>query len=369
MRIAILGGYGTTGARIAGLLAERGVCELILAGRDGEKARRTASTLAETAASSVVGVEVDAADSTGLQSVLQPKDLLLVASSTMSHTSTIAAACVEAGADYFDINLSSAEKWDALERVSRQAPGHCFITDGGIHPGVPGAMIRDAALRVPDLTHAWTAGAFGIDWAGLRLSPETVAEFARELQTMDTSVLVDGTWKRGMRLARRFDLGSPFGVQSCVPMGLREVREVASEISTLRDAGFFVAGFGPVVDYFIMPLSFAALSIAPRSSARVGRFFYWGLRRFSRFRSDAALVLEARAPSGVARMSVTHADAYQLTAAAVVACVLQYLDGRREAGLWTQAGFVEPTRFFRDLEDLGVEVRVDTTPVDSIPDD
>jgi saccharopine dehydrogenase (NAD+, L-lysine-forming) len=364
MRIAILGGYGSAGARIAELLADRGLRELILVGRDADRARQAAGALAETATCPVTGVSADASDPDELRSVLQGVDLLLVASSTIDHTPAIAQACADGGADYLDINLSSPEKWRALERAARLAPGRCFITDGGLHPGLPGVMIRPAGLGSPGLSVAWTAGAFGIDWAGLRLSPETVAEFARELQTMDTSVLVEGTWKKGVRRARRFDFGPPFGLRSCVPMGLREVRDAAAEIPGLRNAGFFVAGFGPAVDYVIMPVSFGALWIAPRASARVGRFFHWGLRRFSRPGLGATLVLEGRTAAHDVRMNLSHDDAYHFTAVAVVACLLQYLDGRRKPGLWTQAGFVDPTRFLRDLDELGVHVQVQTDAAD-----
>jgi saccharopine dehydrogenase (NAD+, L-lysine-forming) len=58
-------------------------------------------------------------------------------------------------------------------------------------------------------------------------------------------------------------------------------------------------------------------------------------------------------------MEVAHADGYVLTAAPMVACLLQMLDGSaREPGLHLQALLVEPARFLQDLQTMGVEVLV-----------
>jgi hypothetical protein len=46
-----------------------------------------------------------------------------------------------------------------------------------------------------------------------------------------------------------------------------------------------------------------------------------------------------------------------MTAAAVVSCLLQYLDGgARRAGLWCQAAIVDPVRLLADMAEMGVTV-------------
>jgi len=63
-------------------------------------------------------------------------------------------------------------------------------------------------------------------------------------------------------------------------------------------------------------------------------------------------------------MDVTayHPDGYELTAIPTAACLLQYLDGTiRKPGLWLQANIVEPTRFMRDIQRMGVEIQIITS--------
>ncbi len=57
------------------------------------------------------------------------------------------------------------------------------------------------------------------------------------------------------------------------------------------------------------------------------------------------------------RLEFTHTDAYLLTAAPVVAGLIQYLDGKMNAGLHFQALTVDPTKFFADLGKMGIEIR------------
>ena len=58
-------------------------------------------------------------------------------------------------------------------------------------------------------------------------------------------------------------------------------------------------------------------------------------------------------------MRLAHDDAYVLTAVPAVACLLQYLNGSiQQPGLWFQANVVEPIQFFKDIERLGVSIRL-----------
>jgi saccharopine dehydrogenase (NAD+, L-lysine-forming) len=98
----------------------------------------------------------------------------------------------------------------------------------------------------------------------------------------------------------------------------------------------------------------------------------WGLRRFSRPPYGTLLKLEARGlrDGGETRLtlSVFHPDGYVLTAAPMVACLLQVLDGTaRRPGLHFQALLAEPARMLADMKQMGVEVTMSETSPSCLP--
>jgi saccharopine dehydrogenase (NAD+, L-lysine-forming) len=124
------------------------------------------------------------------------------------------------------------------------------------------------------------------------------------------------------------------------------------------------AGFNPVVDNVFTPIAMLAMRISPRHIAGpAGRFYFWGLRTFSRPPYGTRLRLEAeglyRDRPARAAITLAHPDGYAFTAIPVVASLLQWLDGDRRPGLWLQAEYVEPLRFLRDLERLGIGVVIE----------
>lgn len=364
MNVAILGGYGNAGRLIARYLASRTSATITLLGRDERKAWAAAADLSRTLNADVRGGRADAADRASLIRALRETDMLVVAASSMAHVQVVADAALATETDYFDIQLSSPEKIAALRRLAPDlvARGHCFITDGGYHPGVPGALVRYAHRRIPDLERANVGGAFALDWGRRSFSEATIAEFVTELKGYDPTIFVDGRWVRRWSTSRRFDFGAPFGKRYCVPMQFEEMRLLPGQIPTLRETGFFIAGFGPVVDYLIMPLCFFGLAVAPRRADRIGRFFARGLRRFGGSTDGAVLVLDAEGTGeqgrAAFRMRLAHEDPYVFTALPAVACLLQYLEGGGKPGLWTQAHFVDPDRFIDDLRAMGVTVEM-----------
>ncbi len=134
--------------------------------------------------------------------------------------------------------LSSPQKWQqlrALEGASRDR-GIAVVDDGGVHPGLPGSMIR-----------------------------------------------------------------------------------FANEFPELQSTGFFIAGFGSVVDYGVLPIALALGGIHPHAASRV---LFWGLRQFASSRGGAALVLEGVDLDGrCITLSVSHPDPYMLTGSPAVATV------------------------------------------------
>ncbi len=308
----------------------------------------------------------------------------------------MANAALRAGADYFDLQLSVAKKFAALERLRSRIEdeGRCFITDGGIHPGLSAALIRALEPAFERLERAQVAGLMRVDWRAFDFSTATIEEFVEEFRDYRVEALRDGVWaKVGWREAqRRVDFGPYFGTHPCSLMYLEELRRLPRLIPSLRSCGFYVAGFNRVVDYALMPLGMVVMKVAPgRLGPPYSRLLAWGLRTFQEppyatvwqveadgtARADAAddgrksgggtpaagggatPAAGGRRPLHV-RLRLIHEDGYFLTAAAAAACLLQYLDESiRAPGLHLQALVVEPGRFLDDLRRLGVSIAIE----------
>ena len=363
--ILILGGYGNAGLAIARLLVSQTKVGIILAGRNGEQAQFVAEQLnTEFKTDCVSGMQVNAANKESLIQAFQQIQMVVVASSTIEFTSIVAQSALEAGIDYFDIQISVAAKRQALEALHERilSSGSCFITDGGYRPGIPAAMVRYAATQIPGLESAPVASVFQVNWKEREFSASTAAEFVDELKSFNHLVLKNGTWQPGkMSEMLDIDFGEPFGHIYCMPMFLEEFRPLPEFIPSLKETGFYSAGFGGVVDYLIVPLAFILLTIAPnRSRKLIARLVEWGLKHTTRPSYGAVLQMRAQGAGRSLVMTVFHEDSYVITAAPAVACLLQYLEGSlRKPGLWRQATLVEPVRFFEDLARFGVQVKME----------
>lgn len=368
INILILGGYGYTGAVIAQLLVQETDARVIVAGRSLEKASRCADQLnAASGAERVIPRQVDAASPEGLQQGLRGADLLVVASSTSQYARQVARAALKAGIDTLDIQYSR-QKTRILRELAGEIEqaGLCFVTDGGFHPGLPGALARYAGQRLEQLSSARVGSVIKIDWCQYPPSPTTAQEMVAEFLDFDADVFKAGRWQKarwaGMSETIWMDFGAPFGRQYAIHMLLEEMRGIPAMFPTLRDCGFYVGGFNWFTDWIAFPVIMAGMAVAPkRLLSPAARFLDWSLRSFSRPPYDTRLKLEALGmrngkPAGL-NLCLRHADGYWFTAIPTVATLLQMLDGSaRKVGLWTQAHMVDPARLLKDMQRMGVEV-------------
>jgi hypothetical protein len=364
--ILVLGGYGTTGTTLSTLLLENSAADVVLAGRSLEKGERVAATLNERFPGRVSARVADAADAASLARAFHGVELVAVAASVLAHAGVVAEAALAAGADYFDLLLSGADKLEALERLRPrlESEGRCFITDGGVHPGLSAAMIRALAPAFGRLERADVGGLLRVDWNAYAFAADTIYEFCDEFRDYRVEALRDGSWSRlaWRDATRSFDFGPPYGSERCSIMSMEELRRLPEQIPSLRDCAFYVSGFNPVVDNTLLPLGMGVMKLSPRTLGRpYARLLAWALRRYGRPPYGTVWQVEAEGETAgdaaSAGLRLTHPDGYWLTAAAAAACLLQWLDGSlREPGLHLQALAVDPARFLRDLRRMGVEL-------------
>ena len=360
--ILIIGGYGNAGFRIAELLLLHTECRIIIAGRNPEKAQNAVRRLAQFhAAERVSPMALDATDLTTLRAVLQKVTLVIVAASSVHLAPIIAQAAVETNTDYFDILLSSREKLQTLQSFEPaiQAKGLVFITDGGFHPGLPGAMVRRAAEFFDELISANVASAFKLDWRNLDFALDTAVDMVNEISRFKPTIFQNGQWVNSTWTKyKTIDFGEQ-GSRTCVPMHLLEMETLPQQISSLRNAGFHIAGFDPITDYLTLPLLMMWNKVAPSLGIKTrARLLLWSLKSHSKPPFFVTLLLQAfglkDGKQQTYRLEIMHHDGYALTAIPAVITVIQYLQNRRP-GLHFQADYLDPQTLNTRMQKMGIQ--------------
>jgi short subunit dehydrogenase-like uncharacterized protein len=367
--ILILGGYGNTGRALARLLLQESNVQLVLAGRNIERAKHLADELNNTVKGNrVCGLYADASDKASLSQAFTGIDFVVVASSTTQFTRLIAEAVLEARVGYLDIQYSTQKivLLTSLADEIREA-GCCFITDGGFHPGLPAFLVRYVAQYFDQLVSANVGSVIKEDWKSLDVEDSSITELVELMNDFEMSTFKAGEWKKASWVSMsdypRMDFGGEFGKQYCAPMMLEEMRSLPDMYPTLQETGFYVGSFNWFVDWVIMPVALVAMKLFPHFAKKpMARWMHWGLNTFSKPPYGTMLKVEARGEKEgrlkTMNITIAHPDGYMFTAIPVAACLLQYLDGLiTTPGLWLQAHIVEPTRFMSDMQHMGISVQ------------
>ncbi len=371
--IGILGGYGSTGSVLTRLLLEQTSAHVIIGGRHILRAREAAREFnKQVGAERVCAAYAGASDPGSVARAFERVQLLIVASSTGRYAEPTAQAALQTGCDWLDIQYYTP-KISALtrlrERIERE--GRCFITDAGLHPGLPALMVRYAASQF-DVLEAANVYAIVNPKGGFPKTPST-HEFARELMRFRYSAYRDGEWRCcygfGAGDMRQADFGFGFGTRLCAPLTLEEMRALPEMFPTLQETGFYVAGFNWFVDWVTMPLLWIFGKVAPSLAVKpLASLLCWGTRLWSNPPYGAVIKLEACGSKGDERhrlsLQMFHADPYAFTAVSVTAGILQYLRGSaRKPGLWFAGHLFDPREAIEEMRRMGVQVQCEMAPI------
>lgn len=291
MNILILGGYGSTGKLLAKHLLLETQHQIIIAGRNLEKARAFVGELAKERLSAR---QVDAADPVSLKLGLDDIDFLLVASPTTHYTQSVVQAALEAGVDYLDVQISD-EKLKILKAHADEikCKGLCFITEAGYHPGLPSAMVRYAAAQMDCIESALTAGY--LNMGNMTPYTEAVDELMECFLHYQAQVFKNGSWtKTGSYDIRKFNFGKEIGERSCYSMFFEELRDLPDRYPYLNDAGFYISSSGWLSDSISM-LVMLGLILAPKRGLRpMGKLMWWAMTKLSKPPYRVALLVDAK---------------------------------------------------------------------------
>jgi saccharopine dehydrogenase (NAD+, L-lysine-forming) len=355
--ILILGGYGYTGRLLARHLLAQTNVEIIIAGRNLEKAKAFADGLNN---SRVSAIQMDASNLESLPHALEGVTLCLVAAPVTHHAEIVIRACIAARVDYLDVQFSS-KKLQALYAAEEdiKTADLCFITEAGYHPGLPAALIRYAASKLSVTESALTAG-----YLNMKNIPysEAVDELMESFIDYQAQVFKNGAWTKPSSWdMKTFNFGEDLGRHTCYSMFFEELRDIPNLIPTIKETGFYISGSNWFTDAIITPLVFVGLKIAPKLGLRpLGKLMWWGMGK-SKPPYVVALKVEAKGQlDGIqaqVEARVAHPDGYELTAIPVVAYLKQYLDGTaRKSGVHMMGHLAEPVRLIDDMQKMGAQV-------------
>jgi hypothetical protein len=360
INILVPGGYGGAGSSISRLLLRETGCDVIIAGRNKAKALDFSETLNAEFPGRISGVFADASRPETLAKVLEGVDLLISAATTVDYVDQVAEAALHADIDYLDIHYPQ-QNIKVLKNMAVQIreEGRCFITQAGFSPGLPSVLIRLAR----DHFTRYEKARVGIAMNTRFEKGGALNEFIDSLSNFKADVYRDGGWKTaGISDVLTFDFGSQFAKKRCYPMNLEEMWALPKMMG-LEELGIYAAGMNWFVDYLVIPSAFL-LGKVRRGLGReiMASLMIMGLEKFSPAEEEVVLLMRATGRSEAGHREVTirirHGDAYYITAAPVVACVRQYLENKIKPGLNFMGHAVDPGLFVRDMQRMGVEVKI-----------
>ncbi|KUG24744.1 carboxynorspermidine dehydrogenase [hydrocarbon metagenome] len=368
MKILLLGGYGNVGKFLCDLILSNTDSSIIIVGRDELKARNFKDELSiKYNASRIETAIVDASKTDSLINAFNRSDFIINSASTIQYTKNIVDALLQTKKNYFDVLMSSPQKLNLLKAASAEfvKNNQVIITDGGFHPGLPAALIRYAAGQFDKIHSANVGSLLNMDWKFDFSSPDTIKEFIYEFKDYDSTAYVNSEWRKlSYKDYKYFYFGKPFGKKPCISMMMEELKELPDKYPSLTETGFYVSGFNWFTDYIVTPIMMIAVkNFSMQRLNSIAKLFKWSIQKFSKppYRVILQLIAEGIKDGNKKRIKIeiSHEDGYFLTAAPVVACLKQYLDGKiNNPGLNYQASLISPKIFLDDLSDLGVEVNL-----------
>ncbi len=359
--ILVLGGYGGTGRVFCQyLLKETGV-NVIVAGRNLEKAEELAGKLKkEHAPERISARHAEASDIASLRKAFQEIDLVLVAATTTRWAKQIAEIALESRIDYLDIYFQQ-DVYPVLAELQERIrdAGRCFITQAGFHPGLPAVFIRKGAEYFDEYDKAIIAFAMNVR---IESRPESVYELVDLVADYKADIYKHGSWwVATYKDTIRIDFGVRFGVKSCMAMDMVETRTMP-QLFNLKETGVYTTGFNWFVDYVVFPVMMLTQMIKKGSLRHFwAQSLIWGLNRFSSAEEGIVFLLQAEGNKDGRQRKVRivseHDSAYDFTVIPVIACLKQYFDGSiRKPGLHMMGHVVDPTHLLGDMALMGAGV-------------
>lgn len=371
--ILVLGASGIVGRALSQVLLKSTAVPLRLASRSLKTSEGLCASLSGGKTwSRVLPAKCDVTDRAAMEKAMEGVSTVVVCSATRSRIGGIAEAALSSGCELIDIHWSPT-LWPEARRYHKrfEEKGLSWITEGGCHPGLPGALVRWAGEHLDSMERVRVSAAFSFKNA---IGPGSCVEFAREIFQMRMGVLEEGEWNE-MSMTRpkatKVDFGGERGVRKCYPFHLHEFVQAVKELGGVRHASFCIAEGPWLLDQVAMPIA----GLMTRKNERLARPAGGLLRRVANLTSSKAdasqFLLEANGRRGgkeaSLRLSIAHRDPAWLTSLCVSSCLHQMTHGGLEKGVHMMALAVEPRLFVSEIAAHGGVFEITSAGIEPQP--
>lgn len=360
-KILVLGAYGGVGKALCREILQKIPAELSVAGRNLQKVQNLVRNLqAEFSGSSIRPVVLDARDSDQLMEAFQNVDLAIITATIPDLIADVAKAALATHTDVIDILL----RGDVVDRlrvfdIQAKKEGRTFITQGGFHPG----MIAPAIRLGKNKFDAYLQARVFMAMDGIFRKPESSYELFHELLAGGSRILENGKWRKAnWKDSLEVDFSGYFGKRSCFPLQMREMEGLERELG-LREMGTYAAGFDRYIDNVIFPLILLLGYFNKKMAIKLGgnmlfRHIRKNLDKAPRveFRMEAKGLKDGREQHF--SVCFESGNGFELTAQALIACLIQYLQGKIRPGVHLMGQVLDEKQMLEDLIAMGLEIRM-----------
>lgn len=318
--ILIIGGYGKAGTQVAKLLVKHSCHAITLAGRNTQRAKKTAKDLnREFTSNQAYGIGLNLSNTSYLKKVLPLYDVLIVCSPFPENLDETIKAIVSAGITYIDIIPGKDKKqlFEEHQSVLRSKEITCLL-EAGWEPGLPALLARLAHQKLNRKTQDVEIHAVYRDRS---MPPGSIADIMTHAK-LEQNVFKDNEWKQvSMNNTTTMSLPQPFGKITGFPTELAELRQLPYELN-LNSLQLFQGGHNIVSDTILFLWMALGLRRSPLLFNAGVKLFRWANKKFTTPESAGVIKVMASNEEKTASITASNMDLYLATAIPVVASIL-----------------------------------------------
>ena len=354
-RIIIIGGYGRAGKNIALLLAKHSDHNIIIAGRDLNKANDCVKEINKSIQTTRLESKVlDLKNTASISLALEGMDLVVVASPLAYRTTQniIDSMLLSSCSLYLDISPGT-EKHQAFNEKHSEIVNSdtTFIVDAGCEPGMPAVLIKYLKTISPQIDSVYIQ----MIYRDNQMPESSVKDLLGHNEK--AQLLKDGIWTKAKGFkTKRISFPMGFGKRIAVPVWVPELANIHID-AQIENLEYYHAGINKVSNLVSLMWKVLLRFILPLSTGV--KLFQWAIRKFTKPPIGGLLIVGGKDENTTTEVHGFHKDIYVATAIPAAAACLQMLSNDSlKSGKYFMYEPLKVTGFIAVCIQMGLEIKV-----------